>query len=135
MEKTTKLSKRSIGVRTLIVVGDILLSGFLIWETWALISQSTSIRESLSGSILAGNEAEFIAKLESQLPSIFIWILVVGGLVVTLSLILGILLTKDNLNKIIARINVIWLLAWTIIGIYWVLILVSLIISIREMFG
>lgn len=135
MEKTTKLSKRSIGVRTLIVVGDILLSGFLIWETWALISQSTSIRESLSGSILAGNEAEFIAKLESQLPSIFIWILVVGGLVVTFSLILGILLTKNRLNKIVTRVNAVWLLAWLTLGIYWIVVFVSLLARLRDMFG
>ena len=135
MEKTTKISKRSVGVRTLIVVGDILLGGLLSLELRALIFQHRSVQESLAGNILSGNEAEFIAKLESQLPSTYMWVLAVGGLIITIALIIGVFWAKDNLNKIITRINAVWLLAWLVLGIYWISIFIYLLMRVREMFG
>jgi hypothetical protein len=135
MDKTNKSLIKSVGVRAIIVVGDILLGGFLSWETWVLVQKYNSIKEALAGDLLSDNVADFIAKLESQLPSTSIWIVVVGGLAITLALILGIFLTKDRLNQLMTRINAVWLLAWAIFGIYWVFVLISLLSSFREMFG
>ena len=135
MDKTTRAHLKSVGARTLIVVGDILLSGFLMWETWVLIQKYKSVKDSLAGSILAVNPEAFAEQLKSQLPDNYVWIMVIGGLVVTLSLLLGMFLTRGTLNKIVTRINAIWIIAWLLIGLYLVFVTVALIIAFRGLLG
>ena len=135
MDETPRLKKRSVGVRALIVVGDIVLSAFLVWEIIALRAQFISIQNALSGNILSDNREEFITNLQSQLPSAQIWIMAIGGLVITVALMLGVFLCRDHLNKVVTRINAVWLVAWLALGVYWIFIFVALLNAFKAMFG
>ena len=106
-----------------------------MWETWVLIQKYKSVKDSLAGSILAVNPEAFAEQLKSQLPDNYVWIMVIGGLVVTLSLLLGMFLTRGTLNKIVTRINAIWIIAWLLIGLYLVFVTVALIIAFRGLLG
>ncbi|MDD5605915.1 MAG: hypothetical protein PHR51_01110 [Patescibacteria group bacterium] len=135
MDKTTKALITSVGVRAITAIADIVLGGILAWESWVLYQRYLRVTQALNGSILSGNETEFIAKLKSQLPEIYLWIIALGGLAITLMLCVSIFLTRDRLNQIMVRVNLAWLLLWVGLGVCWFVAMVAALISFKTLLG
>lgn len=94
-----------------ILVGDFLLLGLLGFNLVQLFRIKTKTDAILGSDILSVNPIEFISKITASGVSWWVWLINVGGLVITAILIVLLFVPKFRIRKL-AIINSIWLGAW-----------------------